>query len=97
MSLRQVKGHPSSQVHVQRREQHDGADAAPEAVQADGPLHHPVVVPLLPPLPRLLQRRPAPRGRVGVHEHTGAAPERNSGALGKGWGDFGLSSGRQHD
>ena len=36
-----------------------------------------MVLPVLPPLPRLLQGRPAPRDRVGLHEHTGTPPGLN--------------------
>jgi hypothetical protein len=37
-----------------------------------------VVLPVLPPLPRLLKGRPAPRDRVGLHEHTGTPPGLNA-------------------
>jgi hypothetical protein len=47
----------------------------------NGGLHRPLVLPLLPPLPRLLARRPASRGRRGLHEHEGAAAERSPGSV----------------
>ena len=58
MSQPQLVEHPSSSAHVSQRVglKHVGPNPATEALQTDGRIHHPLVLPLLLAVPGLQSR-----------------------------------------